>query len=82
VLEIWPRRPLDISALRKVLRDLTEQEWDIVLAEQRGAPTLLEQERAAADVARDTILNAPMVAAVRAAFPDAELIEDLRSATS
>jgi DNA polymerase-3 subunit gamma/tau len=82
LMEIWPRRPLDISALRKVLRDLTEQEWDIVLAEQRGAPTLLEQERAAADVARDTILNAPMVAAVRAAFPDAELIEDLRSATS
>jgi DNA polymerase-3 subunit gamma/tau len=80
ILEIWPRRPLDISSLRKVLRDLTEQEWDIVLAEQRGAPTLLEQERAAADAARDAILNAPMVAAVRAAFPDAELIE--RSAMS
>jgi hypothetical protein len=44
------------------------------------AGAALEQERAAADAARDAILNAPMVAAVRAAFPDAELIE--RSATS
>jgi DNA polymerase-3 subunit gamma/tau len=82
LLEIWPRRPLDIGTLRKVLRDLTDEEWDVVLAEQKGDLTLHEQERAAAEAARDAILNAPMVAAVRAAFPDAELIEDIRSATS
>ncbi|WP_404713595.1 DNA polymerase III subunit gamma/tau [Sphingomonas sp. MMS24-J13] len=82
VLEIWPRRPLDVGTLRKLLRDLTDEEWDVVLAEQKGDLTLHEQERAAAAAARDAILNAPMVAAVRAAFPDAELIDDLRSATS
>jgi len=79
-LEICPRRPLDLQSLRKLLRDLTGQEWEIKLAEQAGAPTLREQEAAAATAARDAILNAPMVAAVRAAFPDAELIEDTRSA--
>ncbi len=82
VLEIWPRRPLDVGSLRKILRDLTDEEWDIVLAEAKGAPTLHEQEKAAANAARDAILNAPMVTAVRAAFPDAELIEDSRSAMS
>jgi hypothetical protein len=39
----------------------------------------LQQEQAAASAARDEILNAPMVAAVRSVFPDAELIDETRS---
>ena len=48
----------------------------------RAALTLREQEAAMANAARDAILNAPIVAAVRAAFPDAELIDESRSAMS
>jgi DNA polymerase-3 subunit gamma/tau len=38
-----------------------------------------EQELAVADAQRREILDSPMVAAVRAAFPGAELVENQRS---
>ncbi|UAK23438.1 DNA polymerase III subunit gamma/tau [Sphingomonas nostoxanthinifaciens] len=54
--------------------------WEISVAQGLGKASMREQERAQEQAARDAILDAPMVAAVRAAFPDAELIEEPRSA--
>ena len=81
-LEIFPSRPLDVKRLAAVLRDRTGVTWTIVTSQAPGAPSLLEQGRMAEAAARDAILNAPMVAAVRAVFPDAEFIENARSAQS
>ncbi|WP_420137565.1 DNA polymerase III subunit gamma/tau [Sphingomonas sp.] len=57
----------------------TGQRWTITVSQGIGRPSLREKEQAAAQAARDEILNAPMVAAVRSVFPDAELIEETRS---
>ncbi|WP_116089541.1 DNA polymerase III subunit gamma/tau [Sphingomonas crusticola] len=53
--------------------------WTITVSQGIGRPSMREKEQAAAQAARDEILNAPMVAAVRSVFPDAELIEEVRS---
>jgi DNA polymerase III subunit gamma/tau len=53
--------------------------WTITVSQGIGRASLRDREIAAAEAARDEILNAPMVAAVRAAFPQAELIENTRS---
>jgi DNA polymerase-3 subunit gamma/tau len=66
----------DLSA---VLRRLTNAVWDVTMTDGDAAPSLLAQERAAESAVRDAILGAPLVAAARAAFPDAELIEEPRS---
>jgi DNA polymerase-3 subunit gamma/tau len=65
--------------LAAVLRKLTDTAWEIEMSDAPSEPSLLQQEQAAAHAARDEILNAPMVQAVRSAFPDAELIEEARS---
>ena len=65
--------------LAGVLKTATNGSWDVEMRDAPSEPSLLQQEQAAAQAARDEILNAPMVAAVRSAFPDAELIEDTRS---
>ncbi|WP_442681156.1 DNA polymerase III subunit gamma/tau [Sphingomonas sp. ASY06-1R] len=57
----------------------TGQRWTVTVSQGIGRPSLREKEQAAAQSARDHILNAPMVAAVRSVFPDAELIEETRS---
>jgi hypothetical protein len=49
------------------------------MSDAPSEPSLLQQEQAAAEAARNEILNAPMVAAVRSVFPNAELIEETRS---
>jgi DNA polymerase-3 subunit gamma/tau len=54
--------------------------WTIGVAEGIGRASLHDAEKAQDAAARDTILNSPIVAAARAAFPDAELIETPRSA--
>jgi DNA polymerase III subunit gamma/tau len=58
--------------------------WSVSIAEGIGKPSLHEEEQAREAEARESILNSPVVAATRAAFPDAELIEtpELRSAAS
>jgi len=53
--------------------------WTITVSQGIGRPSMREKELAADQAARDAILNAPMVAAVRSVFPDAELIEEVRS---
>ena len=50
--------------------------WTIGVAQAIGSPSLHDEAKAAEARAREAILASPIVAAVRAAFPDAELIED------
>jgi DNA polymerase-3 subunit gamma/tau len=82
ILEICPTRPLDLKKLASVLRAETDIVWEIATRDAPDGLSLYDQKRASEAAARDAILNAPVVAAVRAAFPDAELIDDPRSATS
>jgi DNA polymerase-3 subunit gamma/tau len=77
-LVLHPRRPID-GNIAKALDEAFPIGWQVSLREQAGEPTLREQELAAAEAARRAILDSPMVAAVTAAFPGAELIEDQRS---
>ncbi|WP_019832982.1 DNA polymerase III subunit gamma/tau [Sphingomonas sp. PR090111-T3T-6A] len=77
-LAIHPRRPID-GNIAKALDEVFPIGWQVSLREQAAAPTLREQELAAAEAARRAILESPLVAAVTAAFPGAELIEDQRS---
>jgi DNA polymerase-3 subunit gamma/tau len=81
-LALKPVKPLSGDFTRDLttsLKRLTDVVWDVELSDAPSEPSLLQQEQAAASAARDEILNAPMVAAVRSVFPDAELIEDTRS---
>ncbi len=81
-LALKPVKPLSGDFARDLaasLKRLTDATWDIELSDAPAEPSLLQQEQAAASAARDEILNAPMVAAVRSVFPDAELIEETRS---
>jgi DNA polymerase-3 subunit gamma/tau len=77
-LSIHPRRPID-GNIAKALDEVFPIGWQVSLSEQPGDATLREQELAAAEAARRAILESPVVAAVTAAFPGAELIEDQRS---
>ncbi len=54
--------------------------WSISVTEGIGRASLHDAEKAQEAAARDTILNSPIVAAARAAFPDAEWVENHRSA--
>ncbi|WP_294392804.1 DNA polymerase III subunit gamma/tau [uncultured Sphingomonas sp.] len=81
-LVIRPVKPLPGEFARELtatLKRLTDVAWEVELRDAPSEPSLLQQEQAAAQAARDDILNAPMVVAVRATFPEAELIEDARS---
>jgi DNA polymerase-3 subunit gamma/tau len=77
-LSIHPRRPID-GNIAKALADIYPIDWKVALADQPGEPTLREQELSAKAAAEREILDSPVVAAIRAAFPGAELIEDERS---
>ena len=81
-LVLKPVKPLPGEFARDLaaaLKKLTDVAWEIEMRDAPSEPSLLQQEQAAAEAARDEILNAPMVAAVRSVFPDAELIEETRS---
>ncbi len=86
-LVLQPVKPRAVDAVRGFVRDLavalrkaTGVAWQVSIGEGAASPSLHEQAQAAEKSARDAILAAPLVAAVRAAFPDAELIDDPRSA--
>jgi len=81
-IALRPVKPLPGEFARQLaamLKTLTNSVWDVELSDAPSEPSLLQQEQAAAQAARDEILNAPMVAQVRSVFPDAELIEETRS---
>jgi DNA polymerase-3 subunit gamma/tau len=77
-LAIHPTRPID-GNIAKALGDVFPIDWKVLLADQPGEPTLREQELSAKAAAEREILDSPVVAAIRSAFPGAELIDDERS---
>jgi DNA polymerase-3 subunit gamma/tau len=86
-LVIRPAKPLSSDLLRDLaaaLKAATGTVWQVRASDEEAEPTLLEQEKAAADQLRDEVLAAPMVAAAFEAFPEAELtgfsLDDQRSA--
>ncbi|MFW2852356.1 DNA polymerase III subunit gamma/tau [Sphingomonas sp. TX0543] len=71
-------RPLSadtLSEFAQVLKAETGRAWKVALVDEPGAPTMKEADDAAEEAARQAILDTPIVAAARIAFPDAELIE-------
>ncbi len=62
--------------LRDVLLQLTGTRWQIEKGEGRAQISLGEQIEAEKQAAREELLNSPMVRAAKAAFPDAELLDD------
>jgi len=81
-LVLRPIKPVPGDFARQlagVLKTATNGSWDVEMSDAPSEPSLLQQEQAAAEAARNEILNAPMVAAVRSVFPNAELIEETRS---
>ncbi|HEX8364918.1 MAG TPA: DNA polymerase III subunit gamma/tau [Allosphingosinicella sp.] len=86
-LVIRPSKPLSGDFLRDLaaaLKATTGTAWQVRASDEQAEPTLLEQEKAAADRLRDEVLASPMVAAAFDAFPEAELtgftLNDQRSA--
>jgi DNA polymerase-3 subunit gamma/tau len=63
----WPRE------LAAALKPLTGISWNILLSDEPGEPSLLDQEKMAAERVRAEVLADPNVRAVMDAFPDAEL---------
>jgi DNA polymerase-3 subunit gamma/tau len=75
-LVIRPAKPLpgDFGReLSAVLTAATGTVWNVAVSDDEAEPTLLEQEKMAADRVRDDVLASPLVAAAFEAFPDAEL---------
>jgi DNA polymerase III subunit gamma/tau len=79
-----PQRPFDTRELAQLLKDKTGVSWTVTAEDGPAAPSLRDQELAAADAARDAILAEPAIKTVRDHFPDAELVgwTDNRSAAS
>lgn len=72
----------DVAALlREGLAAATNERWQVERIEGgQGAPTLFEQAQAMQAAEKDALNQHPLVVATKAAFPDAELIQDDRPA--
>jgi len=71
-----PNAPSDLAArLAQRLQAWTGLRWAISVVSGGGAPTLAERRAAAEDSARAAARHNPLVAAVLAAFPQAEISE-------
>ena len=73
----------DRGFLREVataLKKATGAHWQVSLGSGEAAPSLRERAEAVEADARNAILRSPLVAAALTAFPDAELIDEPRSA--
>ncbi|WP_298673697.1 DNA polymerase III subunit gamma/tau [uncultured Sphingomonas sp.] len=71
-------RPVSADTLTEfaqVLKAETGRAWKIAMVDEPGEPSMKEADDAADEAARQAILDSPIVAAARAAFPDAELID-------
>jgi DNA polymerase-3 subunit gamma/tau len=62
--------PRDLAA---ALKAATGTAWQVRASDEPAQPTLLEQEKAAAERLREEVLASPLVAAAFEAFPEAEL---------
>jgi DNA polymerase-3 subunit gamma/tau len=75
-LVVRPAKPLpgDFSReLSAALKAATGTQWQVAVSDEEAEPTLLEQEKKAAERVRDEVLASPLVAAAFEAFPEAEL---------
>jgi DNA polymerase III subunit gamma/tau len=75
-LVVRPAKPLPADFLRelgKALKSLTGTAWQVHASDDAAAPSLLEQEKGAAERLRQEVLDAPLVKAAFEAFPEAEL---------
>jgi DNA polymerase-3 subunit gamma/tau len=63
----WPR---DAAA---ALKSVTGASWTVLLSDEAGEPSLLDQEKIAEERVRSDVLADPNVRAVMDAFPDSEL---------
>ena len=85
-LVIRPVKPLSgdfVRDLAAALKAITGSVWQVQASDAPSDPTLLEQEKMAAEQVRQAVLETPTVKAAFDAFPDAELIHfshDQRSA--
>lgn len=70
-----PVPPSFVPELRDALAKVTGTRWDLEERDGDAQPSLLEQERAAAEAGRRAILESPLVKAAFAAFPEAELLD-------
>jgi DNA polymerase-3 subunit gamma/tau len=75
---VLQRGPID-GDFAKALVDIWDIGWAVSMEDGDGEPTLREQELSAKAAAEREILDSPVVAAIKSAFPGAELIEDERS---
>lgn len=76
ILALKPLRPLGSDwprELAALLKSLTGAGWQVSLSDDSGAPSLLDQDKMAEEKVRAQVLADPLVGAVTAAFPDAEL---------
>ena len=73
---IRPSRPFDTRELATLLRAATGTAWTVTAEDAPAKLTLREQEANAEAAAREAILAEPVVAAVMAHFPSAELINE------
>jgi DNA polymerase-3 subunit gamma/tau len=86
-LVLRPTKPLagDFTRdLANAMKALTGSIWQVVISDEKAEPSLLEQERMAAENERQSVLDAPLVKAAFEAFPGAELatysLDEQRSA--
>jgi DNA polymerase-3 subunit gamma/tau len=70
-----PVAPTFVTELRDALAKVTGTRWELQERAGEAAPSLLEQEQAAAEADKHIILESPLVKAAFAAFPEAELLD-------
>ncbi|WHO40874.1 DNA polymerase III subunit gamma/tau [Sphingobium sp. AP49] len=66
-----------LGRITPALREVTGVAWKVAQSDATGAPTLLEKEQQQRADTRAEILETPVVKAAMAAFPDAELDDQL-----
>ena len=70
-----PRAPRTLAGdLQQKLNAWTSMRWNISIAREGGAPTLVEQRKAAKNARIESVAQEPMVRAVLDRFPGAEIV--------
>jgi DNA polymerase-3 subunit gamma/tau len=75
-LALKPTRPLGQDWPRETaaaIKAVTGASWNVVLSDEAGEPSLLDQEKMAEERVRSDVLADPNLRAVMETFPDAEL---------
>ncbi|WP_407696351.1 DNA polymerase III subunit gamma/tau [Sphingomicrobium arenosum] len=82
-LVLQPKAPLDSDFTRELAaaaKQVTGSDWEIVLQDHGGQPSLAEAEVMRQQADRERVMADPMVKAVTTAFPDAKL-EEIKDAS-